>query len=47
MLLLPIGQTVYYSFTNWDGFSSKWIGTANYSHLFHSSSSSASSRTTR
>jgi multiple sugar transport system permease protein len=37
MLLLPIGQTVYYSFTNWDGFSSKWIGTANYSHLFHSS----------
>jgi multiple sugar transport system permease protein len=37
MLLLPIGQTVYYSFTNWDGFSSKWIGTANYSHLFHNS----------
>jgi multiple sugar transport system permease protein len=37
MLLLPIGQTVYYSFTNWDGFSSKWIGTANYSHLFHDS----------
>jgi multiple sugar transport system permease protein len=37
MLLLPIGQTVYYSFTNWDGFSSKWIGTANYSHLIHSS----------
>jgi multiple sugar transport system permease protein len=37
MLLLPIGQTVYYSFTNWDGFSSKWIGTATYSRLFHSS----------
>jgi multiple sugar transport system permease protein len=37
MLLLPIGQTVYYSFTNWDGFSSKWIGVANYSHLFHDS----------
>jgi ABC-type sugar transport system permease subunit len=37
LLLLPIGQTVYYSFTNWDGFSSKWIGTANYSHLFHDS----------
>jgi multiple sugar transport system permease protein len=37
MLLLPIGQTVYYSFTNWDGFSSKWIGSANYSHLFHDS----------
>jgi multiple sugar transport system permease protein len=37
MLLLPVGQTVYYSFTNWDGFSSKWIGTTNYSHLFHNS----------
>jgi ABC-type sugar transport system permease subunit len=37
MLLLPIGQTVYYSFTNWDGFSSNWIGIANYSHLFHDS----------
>jgi multiple sugar transport system permease protein len=37
LLLLPIGQTVYYSFTNWDGFSSKWIGTANYRHLLHSS----------
>jgi multiple sugar transport system permease protein len=37
MLLLPIGQTVYYSFTNWDGFSSAWIGTANYSRLFNSS----------
>jgi ABC-type sugar transport system permease subunit len=37
LLLLPIGQTVYYSFTNWDGLSSKWIGTANYSHLLHDS----------
>src|SRR5207248_8434842 len=37
LLLLPIGQTVYYSFTNWDGFSARWIGAANYSHLFHDS----------
>ena len=28
LLLLPIGQTVYYSFTNWDGFTSQWIGFA-------------------
>jgi multiple sugar transport system permease protein len=35
LLLYPIGQTVYHSFTNWDGITSKWVGTATYSHLFH------------
>lgn len=35
LLLYPIGQTVYYSFTNWDGFTSQWIGFAAYRHLFH------------
>jgi multiple sugar transport system permease protein len=35
LLLLPIGQTVYYSFTNWDGFTSQWIGFAAYRHLFN------------
>lgn len=34
LLLIPIGQTVYYSFTNWDGFTSQWIGFAAYRHLF-------------
>ena len=37
MLLLPVRQTVYYSFTNWDGFTATWIGAANYRHLFHDS----------
>jgi multiple sugar transport system permease protein len=35
LLLYPIGQTVYYSFTAWDGITSKWVGTATYAHLFH------------
>ena len=26
LLLIPIGQTFYYSFTTWDGFTSHWIG---------------------
>jgi multiple sugar transport system permease protein len=34
LLLIPIGQTVYYSFTNWDGFTSQWIGFAAYQRLF-------------
>jgi ABC-type sugar transport system permease subunit len=34
LLLLPIGQTVYYSFTTWDGFSSQWVGFATYRQLF-------------
>ena len=34
LLLVPIGQTVYYSFTNWDGFTSQWIGFAAYTRLF-------------
>ena len=36
LLLYPIGQSVYYSFTQWDGLSSTWIGTQTYSRLFHS-----------
>ena len=34
LLLVPIGQTVYYSFTNWDGFTSQWIGFSAYTRLF-------------
>jgi ABC-type sugar transport system permease subunit len=34
LLLIPIGQTFYYSFTDWDGFTSQWIGFAAYQHLF-------------
>jgi ABC-type sugar transport system permease subunit len=36
LLLIPIGQTVYYSFTQWDGLSSTWIGTQTYSRLLQS-----------
>jgi ABC-type sugar transport system permease subunit len=35
LLLIPIGQTFYYSFTNWDGFTSQWIGFTAYTNLFH------------
>ena len=34
-MLYPIAQTVYHSFTIWDGITSHWVGTATYSHLFH------------
>jgi multiple sugar transport system permease protein len=37
LLILPIGQTFYYSFTTWDGISSQWVGFATYSRLFHNS----------
>ncbi len=30
LLGLPIAQAVYYSFTNWDGLTSTWIGLAGY-----------------
>ena len=35
LLLLPIGQTIYHSFTSWDGTSSRWVGASTYSHLVH------------
>src|ERR1700682_1186851 len=35
LLLYPIGQTFYYSFTNSDGFTpAQWIGFSAYRHLF-------------
>lgn len=33
-LAAPLIQAVYFSFTRWDGLSSTWIGTANYTRLF-------------
>jgi multiple sugar transport system permease protein len=35
LLLYPTGQTVYYSFTTWDGLTAHWIGGAAYGHLVH------------
>jgi ABC-type sugar transport system permease subunit len=34
LLLLPIGQTMWHSFTNWDGITSQFIGLKNFSLLF-------------
>jgi multiple sugar transport system permease protein len=33
-LFIPIVQTFYYSFTNWDGIASSWAGDGNYRQLF-------------
>ena len=32
---LPIGQAVYYSFTQWDGLTSTWIGPSTWTQAFH------------
>src|ERR1700735_5397472 len=34
---IPIGQAVYYSFTQWDGLTSTWIGTSAWTQAFHNS----------
>jgi multiple sugar transport system permease protein len=34
LLALPIVQTLFYSFTRWDGLTATWIGLANYQRLF-------------
>lgn len=34
LLLVPIGQAVYYSMTNWDGLTTHWVGPATYAHMF-------------
>ena len=37
LLVLPIGQTFYYSLTSWDGITSTWVGLDNYRQLFSDS----------
>jgi multiple sugar transport system permease protein len=32
---IPIGQAVYYSFTQWNGVTSTWIGTSTWTQAFH------------
>ena len=32
---IPIGQAVYYSFTQWNGATSTWIGTSTWTQAFH------------
>lgn len=33
-LIIPIMQTIYYSFTNWNGFTASWVGMRTYINLF-------------
>jgi multiple sugar transport system permease protein len=35
LMLLPIGATIYHSFTNWDGLTSTFIGVRNFSLILH------------
>ena len=35
LMVVPIGATVWHSFTNWDGVSSTFIGLKNYDLIFH------------
>jgi len=35
LMLLPIGATIYHSFTNWDGLTSTFIGWLNFSLIIH------------
>jgi multiple sugar transport system permease protein len=35
LMVLPIGATIWHSFTNWDGVNSKFIGFKNFELIFH------------
>ncbi len=35
LIAVPIGQAVYYSFTQWDGLTSTWIGPSTWTQAFH------------
>ncbi|HEV3267655.1 MAG TPA: sugar ABC transporter permease [Acidimicrobiales bacterium] len=35
LMVLPIGETIYHSFTNWDGVTSTFIGFRNFELIFH------------
>src|SRR5665213_4466680 len=32
---VPIGQAIYYSFTQWNGLTSTWVGTSTWTQAFH------------
>jgi multiple sugar transport system permease protein len=36
LLLYPIGETIYYSFTAWDGLTATWLGVKAYTNLLRS-----------
>jgi len=35
LIAYPIGQAVYYSFTNWDGLTTQWVGPSAWAQAFH------------
>ncbi|MBU6516140.1 MAG: sugar ABC transporter permease [Acidobacteriota bacterium] len=35
LIAYPIAQAVYYSFTNWDGLSTQWVGPSAWTQAFH------------
>ena len=35
LIAYPIGQAVYYSFTNWDGLTTQWVGPSAWVQAFH------------
>ena len=37
LLVVPIGQAIYYSMTNWNGITSQWIGPSTYTQVLASS----------
>jgi len=37
LLLIPIGQALYYSMTDWDGITTEWLGPSAYLHVIDSS----------
>jgi multiple sugar transport system permease protein len=37
LIVVPICQAVYYSFTNWDGLNTQWIGPSTWTQAFHNS----------
>lgn len=37
LIAIPIGQAVYYSFTQWDGITTTWIGPSTWTQAFHNS----------
>jgi multiple sugar transport system permease protein len=36
LLIIPIGEAVYYSMTNWNGITAQWVGPSTYLNLFES-----------
>ena len=47
LMVLPIGETIYRSFTNWDGLTSSFIGMTNFRLIFSEPGDHPGLRSTR